>query len=140
VGHAPKQVDDDVALVVIGGPTHAFGLSSEKTRKAAADQAPAGVVSATTGVREWVECLRARPGRLLVAAFDTHIDKTWVPGAASKKLDKMLRGMGLFVLEAPTSFYVRDTTGPLIGGETERAELLGRRLGEQLLSSRLSMV
>jgi hypothetical protein len=140
VGHAPRQVDDDVDLVVVGGPTHAFGLSSERTRRSASDQAPTGIVSTGPGVREWVACLARYGGRLAVAAFDTHIDKTWVPGAASKKLDKMMRGMGLFVLEAPTSFYVHDTTGPLIGGETERAELLGRRLGEQLLSSRLSMV
>jgi hypothetical protein len=140
VGHAPLRVDDDVDLVVVGGPTHAFGLSSERTRRSAAEQAPSGIVSTGPGVREWVACLAANGGRLAVAAFDTHIDKPWVPGAASKKLDKMMRGMGLFVLEAPTSFYVHDTTGPLVGGEAERAELLGRRLGEQLLSSHLSMV
>jgi hypothetical protein len=138
VGHAPQTVDD-VDLVVVGGPTHAFGLSSERTRKAAADQAPAGIVSATTGVREWVECLHARHGRLLVAAFDTHIDKTWVPGAASKRLDKMMRGMGLVSLAAPTSFYVHDSMGPLVGGELERAELFGRRLGEELMSRRLAV-
>ena len=51
-----------------------------------------------------------------------------------------MRGMGLFVLEAPTSFYVHDMTGPLVGGEAERAELLGRRLGDELLSSRLALV
>lgn len=140
VGHAPQRVDDDVDLVVVGGPTHAFGLSSERTRRSAAEQAPTGIVSTGPGVREWVACLAANRGSVAVAAFDTHIDKTWVPGAASKKLDKMMRGMGLFVLEAPTSFYVHDTTGPLLGGEAERAELLGRRLGEQLLSSHPSMV
>jgi Flavodoxin len=133
VGEAPEAVDDDVDLVVVGGPTHAFGLSSERTRQAAADQAPAGVVSGRTGVREWVERLGARHGHLLVAAFDTHIDKTWIPGAASKRLDKMMRGMGLASLTAPTSFYVHDTMGPLVGGELERAELLGRRLGEELV-------
>lgn len=140
VGHAPPQLDDDVDLVVVGGPTHAFGLSSERTRRSAAQQAPAGVVSTGLGVREWVACLAPHGDRLAVAAFDTHIDKTWVPGAASRKLDKMMRGMGLFVLEPPTSFYVHDTAGPLVGGEAERAELLGRRLGEQLLASRLSPV
>jgi len=140
VGRAPRDVDDDVDLVVVGGPTHAFGLPSERTRRSAAEQAPAGIVSHGPGVREWVACLAAHGGRLAVAAFDTHIDKTWVPGAASRKLDKMMRGMGLFVLEAPTSFYVHDMTGPLVGGEAERAELLGRRLGDELLSSRLALV
>jgi hypothetical protein len=137
VGRAPLQLEDDVDLVVVGGPTHAFGLSRERTRRAAADQAPAGIVSTGPGVREWVGCLAPHGGRLAVAAFDTHVDKTWVPGAASRKLDRRMRAMGLFVLEAPTSFYVHDTTGPLVGGELERAELLGRRLGEQLLASRV---
>ena len=82
VGHAPLQVDDDVDLVVVGGPTHAFGLSSERTRRSAAEQAPTGIVSTGRGVREWVACLASYGGRLAVAAFDTHIDKTWVPGAA----------------------------------------------------------
>jgi hypothetical protein len=140
VGRAPRDVDDDVDLVVVGGPTHAFGLPSERTRRSAAEQAPAGLVSRGPGVREWVACLASRGGRLAVAAFDTHIDKTWVPGAASRKLDKMMRGMGLFVLEAPTSFYVHDMTGPLVGGEAERAEMLGRRLGDELLSTRLALV
>jgi hypothetical protein len=139
VGHAPLHLGDDVDLVVVGGPTHAFGLSSERTRRSASEQAPTGIVSTGPGVREWVECLAAHGGRLAVAAFDTHVDKTWVPGAASRTLDKRMRAMGLFVLEAPTSFYVHDTTGPLVGGELERAELLGRRLGEQLLASRLSL-
>jgi Flavodoxin len=139
VGHAPQQVDDGVDLVVVGGPTHAFGLSSERTRKSAADQAPGEIISSTTGVREWVERLPARGGQLLVAAFDTHIDKTWVPGAASKRLDKMMRGMGFVSLAAPTSFYVHDSMGPLVGGELERAELFGRRLGEELMSRRLAV-
>jgi len=139
VGHAPRHLDDDVDLVVVGAPTHAFGLPSERTRRSAAAQAPSGIVSTGPGVREWVECLAPYGGRLAVAAFDTHVDKTWVPGAASRRLDKAMRGLGLFVLDAPTSFYVHDTAGPLVGGEVERAELLGRRLGEQLLTSRLGL-
>lgn len=139
VGHAPTRVDDDVDLVVVGGPTHAFGLSSERTRKSAADQAPAGVVSDSTGVREWVTRMTAQQGHVAVAAFDTHIDKKWFPGAASKRLDKMMRGRGMSSLAAPTSFYVHDTMGPLVGGELERAELFGRRLGEELLSRGLAV-
>jgi hypothetical protein len=133
VGEAPSTLDDDVDLVVVGGPTHVFGLSSELTRTPAVDQAPAGIIS-HTGVREWVTCLQAQHGRVVVAAFDTHIGKTWIPGAASKRLDMMMRSMGLLSLAAPTSFYVHDTTGPLVGGELERAELFGRRLGEELVS------
>ena len=138
VGRA-SEVGDDVDLLVVGGPTHAFGLSSERTRRSAADQAPAGTVSRTTGVREWVSGLPAQRGHLVVVAFDTHIDKTWIPGAASKRLDKIMRGMGLHSLAAPTSFYVRDTMGPLVGGELERAELFGRRLAEELVSRQVAV-
>jgi hypothetical protein len=135
VGVAPSTLDDDVDLVVVGGPTHVFGLSTERTRTSAVDRAPAGTIS-HTGVREWVTCLQAQHGHVVVAAFDTHIDKTWIPGTASKRLDMMMRSMGLLSLAAPTSFYVHDTTGPLVGGELERAELFGRRLGEELVSRR----
>lgn len=134
VSQAPETIDDTVDLVVVGGPTHAFGLSSPRTRESAAAQAPSGIVSKGKGIRDWVDCLHAHRGHLEVATFDTHIDKAWFPGAASKKLDKLLRGMGLHRLAAPSSFYVRDSAGPLVGGEVERAELLGRRLGEELLS------
>jgi hypothetical protein len=134
VGQAPESVADDIDLVVVGGPTHVFGLSSPRTRQAASAQAPAGVVSSGTGVREWVGRLDARADRLLVATFDTHIDKAWFPGSAAKRLEKLLHGMGLRSLAAPVSFYVHDSSGPLIGGEIERAELLGRRLGDELLS------
>jgi hypothetical protein len=138
VGSAPERIPDDVDLVLVGGPTHAFGLSTAKTRQSAAAQSMDGVVSRTIGVREWVDRLHA-DREVLVATFDTHIDKTWFPGAASKRLDKALRGSGFRTLAAPTSFYVHDTAGPLVGGEVERAELLGRRLGEEMLSRQPSL-
>jgi hypothetical protein len=139
VSTAPETIGDDIDLVVVGGPTHEFGLSSPRSRRAAAAQSPAGVISQGKGVREWVACLHPHAARLVVAAFDTHIDKAWFPGAASKRLEKMLRSMGLRSLAAPTSFYVHDSAGPLVGGEIERAELLGRRLGEELLSRHPSL-
>ncbi|HET8617187.1 MAG TPA: flavodoxin domain-containing protein [Actinomycetales bacterium] len=139
VGAAPETITEDVDLVVVGGPTHAFGLSSPRTRDAAAAQSTTPVVSQDKGVREWAACLHPHADRLLVATFDTHVDKEWLPGAASKRLEKMLRSMGMRSIAAPTSFYVHDTSGPLLGGEIERAELLGRRLGEELLSRHPSL-
>jgi flavodoxin len=32
VGAAPTQIGEDVGLLVVGGPTHAFGLSRQSTR------------------------------------------------------------------------------------------------------------
>ena len=136
---APETIRDDVELVGVGGPTHEFGLSSPRSRRSAATQSTTGIISEGKGVREWAACLHPHASRLVFATFDTHIDKAWFPGAASKRLEKMLRSMGLRSLAAPTSFYVHDSTGPLVGGEMERAEMLGRRLGEELVARHPSL-
>src|ERR671924_1273561 len=54
VSVAPTRIPEDVSLVVVGGPTHAFGLTRPRTREDAARQADAPVVSARIGVREWL--------------------------------------------------------------------------------------
>ncbi|HSL25245.1 MAG TPA: flavodoxin domain-containing protein [Acidimicrobiia bacterium] len=38
VGVAPAVLSDDVELLVVGGPTHAFGMSRPGTRQKAAEQ------------------------------------------------------------------------------------------------------
>ena len=45
VGAAPAVLPDDVDLIVVGGPTHAFGLSRPGTRENAIRQAGGRVVS-----------------------------------------------------------------------------------------------
>jgi hypothetical protein len=53
VGDAPARLAPDVELVVVGGPTHAFGMSRPNTRRDAAQQA--GVTTGTErGIREWL--------------------------------------------------------------------------------------
>src|SRR5215204_1687443 len=54
VGSAATDVAGDVDLLVVGGPTHAFGMSRERTRESAAVQAAGEVVSAGEGLREWL--------------------------------------------------------------------------------------
>ena len=39
IGSAATDVAADVSLLVVGGPTHAFGMSRERTRESAAVQA-----------------------------------------------------------------------------------------------------
>ncbi len=51
VGVAPSSISDDVALLVVGGPTHVFGMSRPRTRQDAAGQADHPVVSAKLGLR-----------------------------------------------------------------------------------------
>ncbi len=56
VAAAPEQIDG-YDLVVVGGPTHAFGMTRASTRKAALDQGATG--PAGPGVREWLSGLAA---------------------------------------------------------------------------------
>jgi hypothetical protein len=120
VGSAPAAVPDDVDLLVVGGPTHAFGMSRPATRQSAAEQGADGEAAAHQGIREWLEAVQVRRG-LAVAAFDTRTDKRWVPGAAARSADRKLRRLGLRPVTAPEDFYVRDVAGPLVDGEVERA-------------------
>jgi hypothetical protein len=126
VAEAPASVEEPVDLVVVGGPTHAFGMSRPKTRLDAARQAghPAG--GARTGVREWLESAPTGIGR--AAAFDTRIRNGWVPGSAARGIAKRLRRLGAVLVAAPESFRVVGTPGPLADGELDRA----RRWGGQL--------
>jgi hypothetical protein len=58
VGVAPASIGDDVGLLVVGGPTHAFGMSRQGTRQDAAKQGKEGLVSTGIGIREWLAGLQ----------------------------------------------------------------------------------
>ncbi|MFG1965303.1 flavodoxin family protein [Nonomuraea sp. NPDC049028] len=73
VGSAPASVGEDLGLLVVGGPTHAFGMSRASTRQSAAQQGR--VLSQGQGVREWLATVRSPSARLASAAFDTRIAK-----------------------------------------------------------------
>ena len=128
VGVAPATIDDDVALLVIGGPTHAFGLSRPQTRQDAARQATAGLVSRGWGLREWLTSLQA-PAGVAASAFDTRISKPRLPGSAARAAEKRLRRLGLRMVAPAASFYVEGTSGPLLEGEQERARRWGQSVG-----------
>jgi hypothetical protein len=128
VGTAPDVIPDGVGLIIVGGPTHAFGMSRPKTRQDATRQAGGHVVSGGNGLREWLTTLRA-PGSLSAAAFDTRIDKPRVPGSAARGAEKRLRKLGFQIATPSESFYVTGTAGPLVDGETERARRWGEELG-----------
>jgi len=133
VSTAPAPITDLVDLVVVGGPTHAFSLSRPSTR---ADAIEKGAThgEADTGLREWIGQLRKGPHSECVAAFDTRADKVRrLPGSAARKAAKLLRVDG-YTSVGTESFYVSDTAGPLLPGETERAVAWGRRLGEDMVA------
>ena len=123
VSTAPPRIAEGCSLVVLGGPTHAFGLTRARTRQDAATQADGPLVSPAGGLREWLEAAE-RPGSGVGAAtFDTRIDKPRVPGSAARAAEKRLRRLGFRVVAAAESFYVTGTKGPLVPGEVERARL-----------------
>jgi len=114
-------------LVVVGGPTHAFGLSRASTREDAGTKAHRTVESASMGVREWLAGL---DGTSLpaCATFDTRVNHPRVPGSAAKKAARRLRRMGATQAADPESFWVEGTEGPLVDGELDRARGWGRAL------------
>lgn len=126
---APPNIGEAVDLLVVGGPTHALGMSKPATRHEAAQQAghPASV---PPGVREWLES--APTGILWAAAFDTKIDKRWVPGSAARAIAKQLRRLGAVLVLDPESFRVTGTSGPLAAGELDRARRWGEHLGKSM--------
>jgi hypothetical protein len=132
VSDAPTVVGDDVDLLVIGAPTHAFGLSTPDTRREAQGETESPVISRELGVREWLAALVVLSPRTSTAAFDTHVKQRWVPGSAAHRIARHLADKGLSSAARPVSFRVDGITGPLVDGELDRAREWGGSLGEQL--------
>jgi hypothetical protein len=140
VGAAPTVLADDIGLLVVGGPTHAHGLSKPESRTSAAervtdDEPP--VVSRGVGLREWLAGLEHAPSptHVAAAAFDTRIKGPrllW--GSAARAAEPHLRKAGADVIAPPESFLVGGPRGPrrdaLMEGEVDRAH----RWGEELAS------
>src|SRR6516225_1262075 len=93
-------------LVVVGGPTHAHGMSRTSTRRMAAEQAhkegsqvllDPGAPTPGPGLRDWFASL----GHLTThaAAFDTRFDgRAALTGRASKGIARLLGEHGLSLL------------------------------------------
>lgn len=81
VTDAPASLPQDIPLLVVGGPTHAFSMSRESTREDALRQAHvADAARAATGLREWIAAA-AVPDHVTVVTFDTRVKKAFVPGS-----------------------------------------------------------
>jgi Flavodoxin len=128
VGEAPEVLAEDVELLVVGGPTHAFGLSRPDSRRTALRQAGREIAAARTGLREWLAGLRDGQTGTAAAAFDTRISRPRLPGSAARAAERRLRRLGFHVVTHAQSFYVAGTAGPLLHGETERARHWAERV------------
>jgi flavodoxin len=131
---APASLPEELDLLVVGGPTHAFTMSRSSTRADAVRQgAPAE--RADVGIREWLASVRLEGDRHpLVAAFDTRVTKVrWLPQAAGASASRLARRRGLVPLARPIGFLVDDVRGPLVDSELEHAAKWGRHLGAVLM-------
>ena len=133
VAHAPSEVAGPVDLVVVGGPTHAHGMSHEATRHAAveaAEKPDSGLEmdpdAEGPGLRDWFGTLE--DVSVAAAAFDTRMDG---PGAftghASKGIARRLRHHGCTLVVEPMSFLVTKDNH-LVDEEAEHARGWGAQL------------
>jgi Flavodoxin len=136
VDKADRDLIEAADLIVVGGPTHAHGMSRDRTRQAAVADADKPDQNLTLdpdaegpGLRDWIPGLPAT--RAKAAAFDTRIDMPAVlTGRASKGIGRLLRQQGFEVIAEPESFLVTKESH-LETGEATRAEQWGRQLAER---------
>ena len=129
VAQAPVQLPDDVTMLLIGGPTHAFSMSRESTRADAVRQGATG--TARIGIREWIDQCQPRPD-LPVHTFDTRVHVRMMPGSAAKQAATALRRKGFHRAKRGESFWVGGTDGPLSHDEVVRARAWGAFVAEAL--------
>lgn len=135
VTSAPQRPDDDIELIVAGGPTHAFSMSRPSTRADAAQTRGAADNRLSTGLREWLDQLPSGRPSQSVATFDTRVDTVrHLPGSAARAAARTLHHHGYRSVGSAESFYVMDTEGPLLDGELARATAWARQLGKTVTS------
>ena len=132
---ASAELLDGVDLVVVGGPTHAHGMSRASTRKSAVEQAhksaggpvlEAGVTADGPGLRDWFGSLGQISAE--AAAFDTRLGApVMFTGRASKGIARLLEQHGLTLIAEAESFLVT-TDNELRPGEADRAREWGGQL------------
>jgi len=123
---APSLDQIETDLLIVGAPTHAFGLSRPTTRE---DAHQRGGELLEFGIREWLE---SDPVSLRVATFDTHVRHPNLPGHAGQKAAKKLKKLGCTILANSESFFVEGYEGPLLPGELDRARQWGQDLATRL--------
>jgi hypothetical protein len=124
-------------LIVIGGPTHVHGMSSQRSRAGAEDMAAKDddldldPDAYGDGLRDWFGQLADDAGAdRLAAAFDTRVHgSTLLTGQASKGITKRLRSHGFDLVVDGESFFV-EKSNHLEAGEAERATTWGRTVAE----------
>lgn len=145
----PEQLTADhergrLDLLVVGGPTHAMGLSSERTRHRwlrpedfvtgrGRDGHPLEPDADQAGLRDWLQHLPPAAPGARAAVFDTRLDRLFA-GSAGGRIAKYLRRQGYDLVAPPEGFVVEGTEGPLRDGELDRARRWAGRLVPQTVA------
>lgn len=129
-GAAPDALLPDVGLLVVGGPTHAFGLSRPSTRRSAAQWRGSSVTSIEAGLREWLGRLTPVGRPVAAGVFDTRVRWPPVPGSAARAAQRTLRAKGCRPV-GRRSFWVAGTPGPVQPGEVDRARAWGAEVARR---------
>lgn len=132
-----------VDLLVVGGPTHAHGLSRPRTRTAAIEAAakPDAELEVDPdaegeGLRDWFDELTSDVHH--AAAFDTRMHgPALLTGRASKGIAKRLVAHGATLVVEPESFLVTKQN-ELLPDEMEHARAWGTTLAGALQAARAS--
>lgn len=132
VGEAPAAPSGFDPLIV-GGPTHQFGLSRKSSRQQGADDHDGPVISLDIGIREWIEAL-PRVAGVAAATFDTSIRKPNLPGSAARGAAKRLKKKGYRILVPGELFFVEGGKGPITDGELDRARNWGQAVAEKAIT------
>lgn len=131
VGCAPPVVGHDVGLLVVGGPSHQFGMPRPDSRRQAATNFGDKAIVRDAGLREWLAAVRLASPPTAAAAFDIRLDHPRFLRRldhASRTEEKLLVRLGSTLLAPAEQFFVAAATGPLASGELERARRWGRTL------------
>jgi hypothetical protein len=162
VASAPATLPIDLDLLLVGGPTHRFGLSRVRSRADAvawahkdgtdgnggrdAQSEPDGraghaeasqqVAPATRyGLRDWLKGHPSRQRRVLSVAFGTQLDRPrWLArfGTAADAIEHCLLRMGMPLAAPAQQFYVTGMSGPLLAGEEDRATAWAASLAAEI--------
>jgi hypothetical protein len=132
------SIDDDAIeaadLLIVGGPTHAHGLSNASSRETARqdDRNTFDGPTLSPGLREWLPTVAEGDGRA-AAAFDTRVGgaPVWLTGSAAKHVGKRLEARGYRLAVKPECFLVT-RHNELVDGEIERARTWGASVAESL--------
>jgi hypothetical protein len=143
VTDADSNLARSADLLVVGGPTHAHGLSRASTRTAALEAAKQPGSELTMdpnadgqGIREWLASIEHLD--TFAAAFDTRLDAPPVlTGRASKGMARKLRRLGCTVITGPESFLVTKQTR-IKPGEEDRARDWGVNIAARLSPAEVS--